>query len=327
MIEPDVEQDACVAAKRRREQRARGGDVRVRVGVRVDRAMQRDAGADLRRQRRIDAAAYEIADQAAEHQFGVGRSEQGVCEQVHRLRDGRFAGNAIIVRMKPRDGASAPPFPAQAATLLLPGAAGAIEVAVGVPADDARNGVAIICHPHPLQGGTMFNKVVTTLDRGLGELGLATVRFNFRGVGKSEGEHDEGSGEADDLVTVAEWVRRERPGAALWLAGFSFGSYVVLRAAAKLAPQQLILIAPPVGRWDFSGIEWPLCPVLIVQGGDDDIVDPVAVAEWAAQQEPPPAFVRMAEAGHFFHRRLLDLRGAVRNGVRDHLPPPIAPAT
>jgi alpha/beta superfamily hydrolase len=232
-----------------------------------------------------------------------------------------------MVRMKSRDTTSAPPFPAEAASLLLPGAAGAIEIAVGVPSEGARAGVAIICHPHPLQGGTMFNKVVTTLDRALGELGLATVRFNFRGVGRSEGVHDEGRGEADDLVAIAEWVRRERPGAALWLAGFSFGSYVALRAAANLAPQQMILIAPPVGRWDFSGIEWPPCSVLIVQGGDDDIVEPAAVAEWAAQQEPPPTFVRMAQAGHFFHRRLIDLRGAVRNGVRDNLPPPIAAKT
>jgi alpha/beta superfamily hydrolase len=229
-----------------------------------------------------------------------------------------------MVRMKSRDTASAPPFPAQAASLLVPGAAGAIEVAVAVPGEGARDGVAIICHPHPLQGGTMFNKVVTTLDRALGELGLSTVRFNFRGVGRSEGVHDEGRGEADDLVAIAEWVRRERPGAALWLAGFSFGSYVALRAAARIVPRQMILIAPPVGRWDFSGIAWPSCPVLIVQGGEDDIVDPAAVAEWAAQQEPPPTLVRMAEAGHFFHRRLIDLRGAVRNGVRDNLPPALA---
>jgi uncharacterized protein len=229
--------------------------------------------------------------------------------------------------MKPRDASSAPPFPAEAASLLLPGDAGAIEVAVAVPENDARNGVAIVCHPHPLQGGTMFNKVVTTLDRTLGELGLATVRFNFRGVGQSEGEHDEGRGETDDLIRIAEWVRRERPDTTLWLAGFSFGSYVALRAASRVAPAELILVAPPVGRWDFSGIEWPACPVLIVQGSEDDIVDPAAVAEWAAQQEPPPTLVRMPEAGHFFHRRLIDLRGAVRNGVRDNLPPPIASAT
>jgi alpha/beta superfamily hydrolase len=222
--------------------------------------------------------------------------------------------------MTSRNVSTAPPFPTAAGTLLLPGPAGAIEIACGVPESDARNGVAIICHPHPLQGGTMFNKVVTTLDKSLVEVGLATVRFNFRGVGQSEGEHDEGRGESDDLVAVAEWVRREKPGAALWLAGFSFGSYVVLRTASRLEPAQVILVAPPVGRWDFSDIEWPTCPVLIVQGDADDIVDPKAVFAWAETQTPAPTIVRMPEAGHFFHRRLIDLRGAVRNGVRDNLP-------
>jgi alpha/beta superfamily hydrolase len=224
--------------------------------------------------------------------------------------------------VKSRTATPGPPFPAEAASLLLPGPAGNIEIACGVPAGGARAGVAIICHPHPLQGGTMFNKVVTTLDRGFVELGLSTVRFNFRGVGQTEGEHDEGRGETDDLVAVADWVRRERFGATLWLAGFSFGSYVVLRAARRLAPTQVILVAPPVGRWDFSSVEWPECPVLIVQGEDDDVVDPAAVFAWAAEQTPPPTLVRMPETGHFFHRRLIDLRGAVKNAVRDNLPPP-----
>ena len=223
--------------------------------------------------------------------------------------------------MKARKGPPAPAFPTTAANLLLPGPAGAIELACNVPESDARNGVAIICHPNPLQGGTMFNKVVTTLDRALGELGLATVRFNFRGVGQTAGEHDEGRGESDDLIVAAEWIRSERPGAALWLAGFSFGAYVVLRAAPKLDPAQMILIAPPVGRWDFSAIEWPKCPVLIVQGEDDDVVDAHAVFAWAEAQTPPPTIVRMPDTGHFFHRRLIDLRGAVRNAVRDNLPP------
>jgi alpha/beta superfamily hydrolase len=224
--------------------------------------------------------------------------------------------------MNSRKESEMPAFPDASASLLFPGAAGAIDVACTLPESDARCGVAIICHPNPQQGGTMFNKVVTTLDRSLGELGLITIRFNFRGIGKSEGVHDEGRGEADDLVAIAQWVRQERPDDALWLAGFSFGSYVVLRAAPMLAPAQLILIAPPVGRWDFAGITLPPCPVLIVQGEDDDVVDPQAVFAWAAAQDPQPTLVRMPETGHFFHRRLLDLRGAVKNGVRDNLPPP-----
>ena len=220
-----------------------------------------------------------------------------------------------------------PPFPGESANLLLPGPVGAIEIACGVPAPaDARNGVAIISHPNPQQGGTMFNKVVTTLDRGLLDLGLSTVRYNFRGIGESEGVHDEGRGESDDLVAIAEWALAQKPGAALWLAGFSFGAYVTLRAAPGLPPSQVILIAPPVGRWEFTGIEWPKCPVLIVQGEDDDVVEPAGVFAWAEAQDPPPTLVRMPDTGHFFHRRLLDLRGAVRNAVRDNLPP-FVPAT
>ena len=218
---------------------------------------------------------------------------------------------------------TAPAFPMQSTALMLHGAAGALELACDLPeSNHARAGVAIVCHPHPLQGGTMFNKVVTTLGRSFVELGLATVRFNFRGVGQSEGAHDEGRGEADDLVAIAEWVRRERPGDVLWLAGFSFGSYVVLRAAATLDPAQIVLAAPPVGRWDFTGIELPSCPMMIVQGDEDDVVDAQAVYAWAEQQMPKPNVVRMPETGHFFHRRLIDLRGAVKNAVRDHLPPP-----
>ncbi|HEY0231426.1 MAG TPA: alpha/beta hydrolase [Dokdonella sp.] len=215
-----------------------------------------------------------------------------------------------------------PAFPLTAAPLLLPGSAGALELACSPPeADSARAGVAIICHPHPLQGGTMTNKVVTTLERSLLDLGLATVRFNFRGVGQSEGVHDSGNGESDDLVAIAAWARAQRPGATLWLAGFSFGSYVVLRAAGRLQPAQLILVAPPVGRQDFSGIAAPACPWLIVQGEADEVVDPAAVFAWAATLQPPPTLVRMPDTSHFFHRRLIELRSLVKEAVAGNLPP------
>lgn len=215
-----------------------------------------------------------------------------------------------------------PSFPQSAGSVLLPGAAGAIELACALPeADVARAGVAIIAHPHPLQGGTMHNKVVTILERALLELGLATVRFNFRGIGLSEGVHDDGIGETDDLVAIAAWLREVRPGDTRWLAGFSFGSYVTLRAAARVHPAQLILVAPPVGRWDFSDIAAPACPWLIVQGEEDEVVDPKAVFAWAATLQPPPQLVRMPETGHFFHRRLMDLRGAVKNALGANLPP------
>jgi alpha/beta superfamily hydrolase len=214
-----------------------------------------------------------------------------------------------------------PAFPAASAALTLPGPSGALECLIDVAVDEARAGTAIVCHPHPLHGGTMHNKVVTMVARSLQELGLNTVRFNFRGVGNSAGEYDDGIGESADLAALAAWVRRERPQDALWLAGFSFGSFVALRSARSLAPQQLIQIAPPVGRWAFQEIELPDCPWLVVQGEADEVVDPAAVFAWAATLPKTVQLVRMPDTSHFFHRRLMDLRGAVKNGVRDNLPP------
>ena len=215
-------------------------------------------------------------------------------------------------------------FPETTSEVLLRGAAGVIEAVVDVPdADSARSGVAIICHPHPLHGGTMHNKVVTMIERALREVGLTTVRFSFRGVGKTEGEHDNGRGETLDLLTVAEWVGAKRPDDTLWLAGFSFGAYVALLGARHLPIKQMISIAPPAGRWDFSAVLPPTCPWLVVMGEDDDVVEPQQVFDWiegmpAAER---PNLIRMPETGHFFHRRLMDLRGAIKNGVRSNLPP------
>ena len=213
-------------------------------------------------------------------------------------------------------------FPEAATALTLAGPAGALEAAVDVPeAGQARAGTVVICHPHPLQGGTMHNKVVTMIERSVRELGLRTVRFNFRGTGASEGSYDDGRGETLDLLAVAEWVGKVRPDDALWLAGFSFGSYVSLLAARHLPVKQMISIAPPVGRWDFSAAIAPPCPWLVVMGEDDDVVEPQAVFDWVDAMPDKPTLVRMPETGHFFHRRLMDLRGAIKNGVRGNLPP------
>jgi uncharacterized protein len=217
---------------------------------------------------------------------------------------------------------SEPEFPSAQAELFLPGPAGRIEAIVDWPEPDcARAGVAVICHPHPVHGGTMHNKVVTMIERALRELGLTTVRFNFRGTGQSEGEYDEGRGETLDLLAVAEWVQRQRPDDALWLAGFSFGAYVSLLAARHLPVKQMLSVAPPAGRWDFSAVLSPPCPWLVIQGEEDDVVEPQAVFDWVDSMDEPPTLVRMPETGHFFHRRLMDLRGAIKNGVRANLPP------
>jgi len=214
-----------------------------------------------------------------------------------------------------------PPFPREAATLTLPGPAGALEVAVDPAENTPVPVVAIVCHPLPTEGGTMHNKVVTMTARALRECGIDTVRFNFRCVGGSDGTFDHGEGETEDLKAVAAWVRAQRPDAALWLAGFSFGSYVALRAAPALQPALMLSIAPPVGRsWDFSAIAPPNCPWLVIQGDADEIVDPKAVYDWIATLPEPPELVRMPDTSHFFHRKLIDLRGAIKHGVRPFLP-------
>ena len=215
-----------------------------------------------------------------------------------------------------------PAFPTISGPVLLPGPAGLLEVHVDLPEADVAPLplVAIVCHPLPTEGGTMHNKVVTMTARALRELGATTVRFNFRGVGQSEGMFDEGKGELDDLRAVAAWVRQQRADAALWLAGFSFGAYVALRAAAELRPAMLVTVAPPAGRWDFASITLPTCPWLVIQGEADEIVDPQAVYDWLKKTKAQAELVRMTDTSHFFHRKLIDLRGAIKNGVRAYLP-------
>ena len=141
-------------------------------------------------------------------------------------------------------------------------------------------------------------------------------------VGASEGEYDDGYGETDDLFSVVEWVRQTRPGDELWLGGFSFGSLIALKAAQNLQLGQLISIAPAVGRDGFSDLEHPGCPWLVIQGDEDELVNIDAVKTWVEKMDPQPELAVMERADHFFHRRLMDLRGLLKNGVRDHLPGP-----
>jgi alpha/beta superfamily hydrolase len=214
-------------------------------------------------------------------------------------------------------------FPAERSDLRLLGPAGLLECACDVPEPaEERPATIVICHPHPLHGGTMHNKVVTILERSMRELGLRTVRFNFRGVGASEGAFDDGYGETDDLFAVVEWVRRSRPDDVLWLGGFSFGAFVALKAAQNLQLGQLISIAPAVQRDGLSDLSSPGCPWLVIQGDEDELVSIDEVRDWAQTMEPQPDLVVMEQADHFFHRRLMDLRGLLKNGVREHLPEP-----
>ena len=217
------------------------------------------------------------------------------------------------------------PFPTGGGELTLAGGAGDIEALVELPEPEvARAGVAIICHPHPLHVGTMHNKVVTMISRSLRELGLTAVRFNFRGVGTSAGHYDNGVGEAEDVAGIARWMAETLPDHQLWLAGFSFGSYVAARAAQTLPVRQLITVGPAVENFDFAPLKRPDCPWVVIQGEEDEVVSPQAVFDWAAGMKPPVQLIRMPETGHFFHRRLMDLRGALKNAVKAHLPPRLA---
>lgn len=207
-------------------------------------------------------------------------------------------------------------FPTEAGEFFLTGPAGRLECLVDLPeAEAARAATVVICHPHTLHGGTMRNKVVTIIERAMRELGLRTVRFNFRGAGDSEGEYDDGRGELEDLLSVVHWVQRTRPDDDLWLAGFSFGAYITLKASLDLPVRQMITVAPPVERFGFDQLLPPNCPWLVVQGDEDDVVSADAVQKWADGLDQPPKLIIMEGADHFFHRRLMDLRGLLKNHV------------
>lgn len=178
----------------------------------------------------------------------------------------------------------------------------------------------VICHPHPLYGGTLDNKVVYTLARVFQEFGAATIRFNFRGVGASEGEFNNGIGETDDVLAVIEYGRKRWPGTPLWLGGFSFGGAVALRAASVAKPQRLVAAAPAISRVDLSGSALPDYPWLIVQGDADDVVSPREVIDWANGLAYRPRLTLLPGVGHFFHGELNALRGAVADYLAQQKP-------
>lgn len=196
----------------------------------------------------------------------------------------------------------------------LDGAIGKLETVINDPGEP-RKGIAVIAHPHPLFGGTLDNKVTQTLARSFQELGLVAIRPNFRGVGESEGMHDEGRGEADDILRVIEWARNEYGDLPLTLAGFSFGGYVQLRVARQLVCHRLVLIAPAVSRIDSSigkldHIGEVPARTLVVHGDEDDVVPLQSVIDWAKPMQLP--IVVLPGTGHFFHGRLTQLKEIVQ---------------
>lgn len=194
---------------------------------------------------------------------------------------------------------------------LIDGPAGKLELDVLAPPAARADAVAVVCHPHPLHGGSMHNKVVHILCKACNDLHIPAIRFNFRGVGASTGEFDNGVGEIDDMLAVCEYARQQYSGRHLWLAGFSFGARVVLEGHAAAGADRLITVAPPVSLYDMSAINGITIPWLLVQGGKDEIVDAEAVRDWVAGQQPAPSVRWLDEAGHFFHGQLNPLRQVV----------------
>ncbi len=188
------------------------------------------------------------------------------------------------------------------------GPAGAIECAIDAPTQTPPRGVAVLCHPHPLHGGTMDNKVVQTLARAFVGLGYTSVRFNFRGIGQSAGGWDEGRGEVDDALAVI--AAHRQPGQALVVGGFSFGGYVASQAAARLpaeqAAERLVLIAPAVANFTMAAVP---ADTLVVHGETDDVVPLAACFDWARPQALPVTV--LPGAGHFFHGQLPVLKQIV----------------
>lgn len=197
-------------------------------------------------------------------------------------------------------------------TLFVPGPAGPLEALLEYPAAQPVAGLAVVCHPHPQQQGTMRNKVVHTLARALNELGFAALRFNFRGTGASAGSWDGGRGEADDVAAASDYLCTREPALPLWLAGFSFGGAMAARVAAAGDVARLVTVAPPPGLLGPEMLpRLPACPWLLVQGEDDDVVPAADQRRWLAERQAAVELVTMAGVGHFFHGRLAELRGVL----------------
>lgn len=203
-------------------------------------------------------------------------------------------------------------------TFELSGPAGPLEALIEYPQDGALAGTAIVCHPHPLHGGTMTNKVAHTLARGFVGSGFAALRFNFRGVGQSSGTFDDGVGEVSDVEAAVAWMRAEHPHQPLWLAGFSFGAAMAIHAALRVAPDGLISIAPAVARFIGAMSSQPDCPWLVVQGDDDELVDIEETIAWINELEPGPELEVFSGTEHFFHGKLVLLRNVVEDFIQQH---------
>ncbi len=205
-------------------------------------------------------------------------------------------------------------------TLELDGPAGKLEALLEAPQETDPVACAVICHPHPLHGGTMQNKVVHTLARGFIRQGFVALRFNFRGVNESEGSFDEGRGELEDTFVAIDHLSNKMPNLPLWIAGFSVGAAIAVHAAAARNPAGLISVAPAASRFAKTLSSQPECPWLILQGDRDELVDVEETIAWVNELDPGPELLILEDAEHFFHGKLVLLRDAVEAFIATHAP-------
>jgi uncharacterized protein len=199
----------------------------------------------------------------------------------------------------------------------ITGPAGNIEICLdsaNEAASLAGEFIAVVCHPHPLYGGNMENNVVTTVAAVYGELGVPAARFNFRGVGASEGSHDNAIGEVDDLLAVADWLKKQLPDRRLLIAGYSFGSVIAARASYRLGlVGHLTLVAPPIGNYQFASGDRLPCPVIVALGELDDIVIHQQAMAWIAKLRSEVDSFTIERADHFFSGQLRPLEQKLRS--------------
>jgi len=205
-------------------------------------------------------------------------------------------------------------FPKDEKPFSIDGPVGKIEC-IAKSVDDPK-GFGVICHPHPLYQGSMHNKVVHTMARAFNNKGLNTIRFNYRGVGKSEGEFGDSIGEVEDLNAVIHWAKSIMPNQKLWLAGFSFGAFIAANGAMAHSCQQLFTIAPAVHHQPYEQVSQVACPWVVIQGTEDEVVPPEDVYHWFTQQQSqskaPMQLIKL-DASHYYHGTLVTLRNYVEN--------------
>jgi uncharacterized protein len=198
---------------------------------------------------------------------------------------------------------------------LIDGPSGQLEVVTATP--ENYNARFVICHADPTQGGTMHHKVITTLTRNAYDLGLQSIRFNYRGVQSSEGTFGHTHGEAEDLNCILNWAADKHHECPLWLAGFSFGATISAMIAATIKPQGLISIAPVVNKYDFNTFATTIdCPWWMIQGMADQISNPQETEAWV-QKHPQAHLIKLEKAGHFFHGQLDQLQHKLNQATQN----------